>query len=103
LYADQVSKLVNDAISFEAAQLSRADIHIDYQGGYAPSLSNISEELRCFIRPGKTKGAHYFQGIHPTGYAFGKGPCPSAALRHDAGDQGESQRHLCQTAPRKKR
>jgi hypothetical protein len=73
LYADQASKLVNDAISFEAAKLSRADIHVDYQGGYTPSLSNVSEELRCFIRPGKTKGALYFQGSHPTGYAFGKG------------------------------
>jgi hypothetical protein len=73
LYADQPSKLVNDAISFEAAKLSRADVHIDYQGGYAPSLSNVSDELRCFIRPGKTKGALYFQGTRPTGYAFGKG------------------------------
>jgi hypothetical protein len=73
LYTDQPSKLVNDAISFEAAKLSRADIHIDYQGGYAPSLSNVSDELRCFIRPGKTKGALYFQGTRPTGYAFGKG------------------------------
>jgi hypothetical protein len=73
LYTDQPSKLVNDAISFEAAKLSRADVHIDYQGGYAPSLANVSEELRCFIRPGKTKGAVYFQGSRPTGYAFGKG------------------------------
>src|SRR6478752_6645144 len=62
LYSDQPSKLVNDAISFEAAKLSRADVHMDYQGGYAPSLSNVSDELRCFIRPGKTKGALYFQG-----------------------------------------
>jgi hypothetical protein len=54
LYADQPSKVVSDAISFEAAKLSRADIHVDYQDGYAPSLSNVSEELRCSIRPGKT-------------------------------------------------
>jgi hypothetical protein len=73
LYADQPSKLVKDAISCEAAKLSRADVHVDYQGGYAPSLSNVSEELRCFIRPGKTKGALHFQGSRPTGYAFGKG------------------------------
>ena len=73
LYADQPSKLVNDAISFEKAKLSRADVHMDYQGGYAPSLAHVSEELRCFIRPGKTKGALYFQGSRPTGYAFGKG------------------------------
>jgi hypothetical protein len=73
LYSDQSSKLVNDAISFEAAKLSRADVHIDYQGGYAPSLGHVTDELRCFIRPGKTKGALYFQGARPTGYAFGKG------------------------------
>jgi hypothetical protein len=73
LYADQPPKLVNDAISFEAAKLSRADIHIDYQGGYVPSLSNVPNELRCFIRPSKTTGALYFQGSRPTGYAFGKG------------------------------
>jgi hypothetical protein len=73
LYADQAARVVNDAISFEAAKLSRADVHIDYQGGYAPSLSHASDELRCFIRPGKTKGALYFQGTRPTGYAFGKG------------------------------
>jgi hypothetical protein len=73
LYADQLSKLVNDTISFEAAKLSRADVHMDYQGGYAPTLSTVSQELGCFIRPGKTKGALYFQGTHPTGYAFGKG------------------------------
>jgi hypothetical protein len=66
-------QLVNDTISFEVTKLSRADVHIDYQGGYAPSLGNISEELRCFIRPGKTKGALYFQGSRPTGYVFGKG------------------------------
>jgi hypothetical protein len=72
-YADQASSLINAAISFEAAKLSRADIHIDYQGGYAPSLANVSEEIHHFIRPGKTKGALYFQGSRPTGYAFGKG------------------------------
>ena len=89
LYADQPSKLVNDAISFEAAKLSRADVHIDYQGGYAPSLSNVSDELRCFIRPGKTKGALYFQGSRPTGLCLWQRPCPGAALQQDTGDQGE--------------
>jgi hypothetical protein len=73
LYADQSPATVNAAISFNAAKLSRADIHIDYQGGYAPTLTNISQEIHHFIRPGKTKGALYFQGTRPTGYAFGKG------------------------------
>jgi hypothetical protein len=73
LYADQSPTLVNAAISFSVAKLSRADIHVDYQDGYAPSPTNVSQELRCFIRPGKTKGALYFQGTRPTGYAFGNG------------------------------
>jgi hypothetical protein len=59
LYADQLVA-AKDAISFSAAKISRADIHIDWQGGYAPQLGNLSEELRCFIRPGRVKGALYF-------------------------------------------
>ncbi len=73
LFADQADTLLPGTISFATAKLSRADIHIDWQGGYAPSLSGASEELRCFIRPGKTKWAFHGQGLHPTGYTFGKG------------------------------
>jgi hypothetical protein len=65
--------LALDVLSFATAKLSRADIHIDWQGGYAPTLSGASEELRRFIRPGKTKWAFHGQGHHPTGYSFGKG------------------------------
>ena len=71
LYADQIAA-AKDAISFSAAKISRADIHIDWQGGYAPALSNLSEELRCFIRPGRVKGALYFQGGAATGIQFGR-------------------------------
>jgi hypothetical protein len=71
LYADQVVA-AKDAISFTAAKISRADIHIDWQGGYAPALSHLSEELRCFIRPGRVKGALYFQGGAATGIQFGR-------------------------------
>jgi hypothetical protein len=73
LFADQQETLTLGAISFATAKLSRADIHIDWQGGYAPTLSGASEELRRFIRPGKTKWAFHGQGLHPTGYTFGKG------------------------------
>jgi len=73
LFADQAETLARDAISFGTAKLSRADIHIDWQGGYTPTLSGASEELRCFIRPGKTKWAFYGQGHEPTGYSFGRG------------------------------
>jgi hypothetical protein len=71
LYADQIVAAKDD-ISFSAAKISRADIHIDWQGGYTPILSNLSEELRCFIRPGRVKGAFYFQGGAATGIQFGR-------------------------------
>jgi hypothetical protein len=71
LYADQFT-IAKDAISFSAAKISRADIHIDWQGGYAPTLSNLSEELRGFIRPGRVKGALYFEGGAATGIQFGR-------------------------------
>jgi hypothetical protein len=71
LYADQYTA-AKDAISFSAAKVSRADIHIDWQGGFAPTLSNVAEEMRCFIRPGKVKGALHFQGNTANGYQFGR-------------------------------
>ena len=71
LYSDQLVA-AKDTISFTVAKISRADIHIDWQGGCAPALSNLSEELRCFIRPGRVKGALYFQGGAATGIQFGR-------------------------------
>jgi hypothetical protein len=71
LYADQITA-AKHAISFSAAKISRADIHIDWQGGYAPTLGNLSEELHCFIRPGRVKGALYFQAGAATGIQFGR-------------------------------
>jgi hypothetical protein len=75
LFTDQIEAgtLTPDTISFASAKLSRADIHVDWQGGYAPTLSGASDELRCFIRPGKTKWAFHGQGHLPTGYSFGCG------------------------------
>jgi len=73
LLYDQDERLVGDRVSFASAKLSRVDIHIDWQGGYTPTLSGASEELRRFIRPGKTKWAFHGQGLHPTGYSFGTG------------------------------
>jgi hypothetical protein len=73
LFADQEETLASGALSVASAKLSRADIHVDWQGGYAPTLSGVSEELRRFIRAGKTKWAFHGQGLHPTGYTFGRG------------------------------
>jgi hypothetical protein len=72
LFWDQPARVVREEIAFTAAKVSRADIHIDWQGGYAPSLENTKEELCAFIRPGQVKGALYFQGTHATGYQFGR-------------------------------
>jgi hypothetical protein len=55
------------------AKVSRADLHVDWQGGNAPTLDGGSRELRAFIRPGKTKWGFYGQGLHPTRYTFGRG------------------------------
>ena len=73
LFADQDATMVQQAISFKAAKLSRADLHIDWQGGYVPSLVHVAEDLSRFIRPGKTKWGFYGEGHAPTGYTFGKG------------------------------
>lgn len=73
LFADQDAMVVRQAISFKAAKLSRADLHIDWQGGYAPALTNIADDLHRFIRPGKTKWGFFGEGHSPTGYTFGKG------------------------------
>jgi hypothetical protein len=66
LYAEQFTTS-KDAISFSVAKISRADMHIDWQGGYAPQLGNLSEERCRFIRPGRVKGALHFQAGAATG------------------------------------
>ncbi|HEY1391154.1 MAG TPA: hypothetical protein VGF38_21640, partial [Ktedonobacterales bacterium] len=54
LLSDQDAESVARLVSFASAKLSRADLHIDWQGGYTPRLNSASDELRRFIRPGKT-------------------------------------------------
>jgi hypothetical protein len=71
LFADQ-GKAAREEVTFTAAKVSRADIHIDWQGGFAPTLTQMVDELHCFIRPGRVKGALYFQGHSATGYQFGR-------------------------------
>jgi len=73
LLYDQDEADVRARVSFRAAKLSRVDLHCDWQGGYAPTLDGGSQELRRFIRPGKTKWGFYGQGLRPTGYTFGRG------------------------------
>jgi hypothetical protein len=71
LFADQIAAAAQ-AIAFAVAKPSRGDLHIDWQGGYAPSLTHVAAELGTFIRPGRVKGALYFQGSTATGYQFGR-------------------------------
>jgi hypothetical protein len=73
LLADQDEAWVRERVSVAMAKVSRVDIHVDWQGGYAPTLDGGSRELRAFMRPGKTKWGFYGQGLHPTGYTFGRG------------------------------
>jgi len=73
LLYDQDAADVRTRVSFRAAKLSRVDLHCDWQGGYAPTLDGGSQELRRFLRPGKTKWGFHGQGLHPTGYTFGRG------------------------------
>jgi len=73
LLYDLDETLVRARCSFASAKVSRVDLHCDWQGGYAPALVSVADELRCFIRPGKTKWGFYGQGHAPTGYTFGKG------------------------------
>jgi hypothetical protein len=72
LLADQDAETIAPLVSFKAAKLSRADLHIDWQGGYHPCLVSASDELRRFIRPGKTKWNFRGSGQTPTGCDFGK-------------------------------
>jgi hypothetical protein len=73
LLADQDGAAMAQLVSFKIAKLSRADLHVDWQGGYAPCLASVADELHRFIRPGKTKWGLYGAGQSPTGYTFGKG------------------------------
>jgi hypothetical protein len=71
LLSDQPSAIVEKAVSFDTARLSRADLHCDWQGGYVPALS-MGEGLR-FIKPGRLGWQVFSEGQTCTGYVFGKG------------------------------
>jgi hypothetical protein len=83
LLADQDHTSVGRVVSFAAAQLSRVDMDIDWQGGYAPTLAGAADEFHRFIRPGRTTWAFYGQGLHPTGVASGRGEA-QARLENNA-------------------
>src|SRR5215469_1381970 len=60
---------VREHIILNEEKLSRFDIHLDYQGGWEPSLNEA--EARQFIRPARVKWQPYLDGDTCTGYMFG--------------------------------
>ncbi len=56
---------------FETVAVSRADLHIDWQGGWAPSFTDGEE--RRFIRPRNAQWHPYLVGNRCQGYRFGTG------------------------------
>jgi len=58
-------------VRFETVSVSRADIHIDWQGGWAPSFTDGEE--RRFIRPRNAHWHPFLVGNRCQGYRFGTG------------------------------
>jgi hypothetical protein len=69
LLYDQDEKTLRSAVSFEGVKLSRADLHIDWQGGWAPSVADADN----FVKPARVKSQIYHDGTTFTGMAFGRG------------------------------
>ncbi len=56
---------------FETVSVSRADLHVDWQGGWAPRFADGEE--RRFIRPRNAQWHPYLVGNRCQGYRFGTG------------------------------
>ena len=92
LLADQDAKMVHALCRFETVTPSRFDLHIDWQGGFAPTFD--TGEVERFVKPRRLKWHPFFEGTHCTGYRFGSGDPILARLynksterraRHDEG------------------
>jgi hypothetical protein len=57
-------------VSLKEAKRSRIDFHLDWQGGWRPTMAG--EAIPCFIKPGHTSWNTYMQGNTCLGYSFGK-------------------------------
>jgi hypothetical protein len=65
---------VRTLASFDAVRLSRADLHIDWQGGWVPSATDGSPtSSQRFIKPARVKWQAYTDGTTFTGFVFGSG------------------------------
>jgi hypothetical protein len=92
LLYDQMAGDVRALCSFETVTPSRFDLHIDWQGGFAPTFD--AGEVERFVKPRRVKWHPYFEGNRCTGYRFGSGDAILARLydksterrtRHDEG------------------
>jgi hypothetical protein len=92
LLADQDGRTIHTLCSFDTVTPSRFDLHIDWQGGFAPTFD--SGEVERFVKPRRVKWHPFFEGNRCTGYRFGSGDPILARLynksterraRHDEG------------------
>jgi hypothetical protein len=92
LLADQDAKMVQALCSWKTVTPSRFDLHIDWQGGFAPSFD--TSEVERFVKPRRVQWHPFFEGRRRTGYRFGSGTPILARLynkslerraRHDEG------------------
>ncbi len=65
------SETVHREVAFTTVSVSRADLHVDWQGGWAPSFTEGEE--RRFIRPRNAHWHPYLVGNRCQGYRFGTG------------------------------
>ncbi len=65
------SETVHREVAFATVTVSRADLHIDWQGGWAPTFTEGEE--RRFIRPRNAHWHPYLVGNRCQGYRFGTG------------------------------
>jgi hypothetical protein len=77
LLYDQDETAVRKAVSFEGVKLSRADLHLDWQGGWEPSPADAPN----FVKPARVKWQIYADGTTFTGIAFGRGDLMARVYR----------------------
>jgi hypothetical protein len=78
LLFDQPEGNVLALCTFETVTPSRIDLHVDWQGGFAPTFD--AGEVDRFIKPRRVKWHPYFEGNRCTGYRFGEGGAIVARL-----------------------
>src|SRR5260221_11993172 len=71
LLTGQSERSVRALCAFETVTPSRFDLHVDWQGGFAPPFD--AGEVERFVKPRRLKWHPHFEGTPRTGYRFGSG------------------------------